>query len=42
MKLISYIGRNYSNYGSSKSKIFYPKNKKQIFNLIKYSQKKKI
>lgn len=41
MKLISYIGRNYSNYGSSKSKIFYPKNKKQIFNLIKYSQKKK-
>ena len=37
MKLINYIGNNYSNYKISKSKIFYPKNKEEILALIKYS-----
>ncbi len=39
MKLINYIGNNYSNYKISKSKIFYPRNKEEILALIKYSNK---
>ncbi len=42
MRLNNYISTNYSNYKTSKSKIFYPKNKKEIFKLIDFCSKKKI
>ena len=42
MRLNNYISTNYSNYKTSKSKIFYPKNKKEIFKLIDFCSRKKL
>ena len=42
MNLESYLGSNYSNYKISKSNIFFPKNNKEIFQIIDFAIKKKL
>ena len=42
MNLESYLGSNYSNYKTSKSNIFLPKNNEEIFQIIDFATKKNL
>ncbi|MFL2890192.1 MAG: FAD-dependent oxidoreductase [Pelagibacteraceae bacterium] len=42
MKLIKYTATNYSNFKSSISKIYYPKNNKDLIRVINYAKKRKL
>ena len=42
MKLNNYTANSFSNYSTSRSKIFYPRNNKDILNVINFAVKKKL